>query len=158
MRAGDLRRPQVGFTYVLVLAAVALLGLALAALGPMWAEEARRSREAELLRVGQAYAEAIASYREASPGSVRQYPRELGNLLVDTRFVGMKRHLRKLYADPLSPGRPWGVIRAADGGIRGVYSLDTRSPLRKVPLRLGVVELPAAQTYVEWKFMPSEPR
>lgn len=158
MRAGERRHSQRGFTYVVVMAAVALLGLALSVLGPMWAEEARRARETELLRVGQAYAEAIASYFEASPGSVRQYPRDLESLLMDTRFVGTKRHLRKLYPDPLAPGRPWSVVRAADGGIRGVYSVDTGYPLRRAPYRLGVVDLVAAHSYADWKFIPSERR
>jgi len=155
MRHGD-RRPtqQRGFTYVMLLVAIALVGAALAALGPMWAEQAQREREQELLRVGELYARAIQTYRESSPGSLKRYPTTLGDLLLDTRFVGTRRHLRRLYADPLDPQRPWGLVRAADGGVAGVYSLDPRQPWRRNLLVNDVLELPAATRYDDWKFTP----
>lgn len=156
MRAGSTapRKAQLGFTYVWVMAMVALLGIGLAAAGPLWADAAKREREQEALRIGQIYARAIASYYKSSPGSLKSYPPSLDALLLDTRFVGTYRHLRRLYADPLKPGQPWGVVRAADGGVRGVFSHSTDRPLRSEPLDLGVTVLPAAQKYSEWQFVP----
>lgn len=155
MRAGDLaRRSDGGFTYVWALAALVVFSLGLAAIGPNYAADAQREREADLLRVGRLYAEAIASYHAASPGSLKQYPASLEMLLEDTRFVGTVRHLRRLYADPLQPGRPWGLLRSPDGGIRGVYSADERAPLRSAALDLGVVALPPSQRYLDWHFVP----
>ena len=121
-----------------------------------WADAAQREREQELLRVGELYAKAIGNYRASSPGSVKRYPAELGDLLQDNRFVGTRRHLRKLYADPLNPARSWGLIRAPDGGVAGVYAQDERLPFARTGLQVGVVQLAPAQRYSDWKFMPKE--
>ncbi len=145
------RRAQGGFSYVVVLALVAIMGIGLAAIGPLWAEEAQREREDELLRVGQLYADAIARYHKASPGSAKLYPATLEVLLSDTRFVGTMRHLRALYPDPVGNGRPWGLLRGADGGIRGVYSQSEATPLRRVALRSPT--LAPATRYSEWQFI-----
>lgn len=143
-----------GFVYVWVLVLIATLAVGLAAAGPLWSHEAKREREDELLRVGQLYAEAIARYYRSSPGSVKRYPPSLEALLLDSRFVGTVRHLRTLYADPVADGAPWGLVRATDGGIRGVYSQSTQSPLRTVAVDLGVTVLASATQYAEWQFVP----
>jgi type II secretory pathway pseudopilin PulG len=152
MRAGR-GRAQRGFSYVAVLAMVAVMGLGLAAIGPLWAEEVRREHEDELLRIGRLYAEAIARYQKASPGSARRYPPTLEVLLMDTRFVGTVRHLRSLHPDPLDPARPWGLVRDADGGIRGVFSQSEAPPLRTVAVVLGAVTLAPAARYSDWQFV-----
>lgn len=159
MRPGrNVTRQQSGFTYVTVMAIIALLGIGLAELGPLWAEQGRRTREQELLRIGALYAQAIGEYYQASPGNQRSYPPDLESLTLDRRFVGVRRHLRRLYEDPLAPGRQWMLIRTEDGGIRGVYSQDTRAPFARKPLQLGDIELPRAERYADWKFMPKEPK
>lgn len=152
MRLGRQSNQQ-GFSYVAVLAMVALMGLGLAAIGPLWAEEARREREDDLLRIGRLYAEAIARYQKAAPGSAKRYPPTLEVLLMDTRFAGTVRHMRTLYADPLEPSRPWGLLRDAEGGIRGVYSQSEAAPLRTVALQLGSFTLAPAARYSDWQFV-----
>jgi type II secretory pathway pseudopilin PulG len=147
----DLQR---GFTYLTVMAVVALLGLGLAALGPVWSDAAQREREQELLRVGTLYASAIASYYKSSPGSLKSYPPKLEDLTLDSRFVGTQRHLRKVYADPMNPGQAWGLIAAPSGGVMGVYSLDQRKPYLQAAMDLSSVTLPTATRYSDWKFMP----
>jgi type II secretory pathway pseudopilin PulG len=143
-----------GFIYVWVLALVAVLAVGLAAIGTLWSQEAKRERESELLRIGALYAGAIERYHRMSPGSVKHYPPSLDALLVDPRFVGTVRHLRMLYADPITSDARWGEVRAADGGIRGVYSRSTEAPLRTVSMDLGVTVLPPASRYAEWQFSP----
>jgi hypothetical protein len=64
------------------------------------------------------------------------------------------RHLRKLYPDPLDPSRAWGLVRAADGGIQGVYSLAPRSPWARTAVDLGVTTVGPAERYADWIFMP----
>lgn len=156
MPRGEIHRAdsQHGFTYVWVLMTVAILAIGLAAIGPIWHDEVKREREKDALRVGQLYAQAIASYYKSSPGSEKRYPPTLEALLLDTRFVGTYRHLRRLYDDPLLPGRSWGLVRGPDGGIRGVYSQSAETPLRREPLDLGVTVLSAASKYSEWLFVP----
>ncbi len=145
---------QYGFTYVWVLAALALLSIGLALVGERWSDQVKRERERELLRVGALYANAIGTYYAAAPGSLKQYPRDLKSLVDDRRMVGTSRHIRKLYADPIDPSRPWGLVTGEDGGIMGIYSQSDEQPLRTEPLDLGVAVLPAAHQYSEWKFVP----
>jgi len=157
MPRGSARKSrQFGLTYVTVLVLVALMGLGLAKWGPLWAERAQREREQDLLRVGTLYASAVESYWRASPGSARQYPKRLEDLLLDTRYVGTQRHLRRLYADPLQPNRPWGLVRDSDGRIRGVYSQDVRKPFARAAREIGNVRLPDASRYSDWLFTPKD--
>jgi type II secretory pathway pseudopilin PulG len=144
-----------GFTYVWMLAVVAVMGIGLAAMGTMHGDRVRRDREQELLRVGQIYASAIAAYYRMSPGGQKQYPASLDALVLDTRFVGTVRHMRKVYADPVDPAQPWGLVRATDGGIAGVFSTSINEPLRREPLQLDRISLPRASHYAEWRFIAS---
>jgi len=160
MRSGDhsCRARTRGFTFVWVLAALAVFSLGLAAVGPMWADQARREREQDLLRIGGLYAQAIASYYAASPGSLKQYPSDLNSLLTDTRFVGVRRHLRRLYPDPLDPTSPWGLVTDQEGRIRGVYSRSGATPFRQQAVDVGTATLAPAQHYSDWKFVPPDSR
>jgi len=143
-----------GFTYVAVLAILALLGIALAAVGTRWADRVQRQREQELLRVGQLYAQAIVAYHHGSPGSDKTWPKSLEDLLLDPRMLGTVRYLRNAYTDPMVPGQPLGLVRAADDTIRGVYSTSTATPFSQGSIDLGVVSLSPAQHYADWQFIP----
>lgn len=137
------KRSQSGFTYVIVLAALAIFGIGLAAAGTAWSSTARRDKEEEWLAIGAAYQKAIGDYYTQSPGSPRNYPRTLDDLVEDRRFAGTRRHLRKVYGDPLNHNKEWGIVPAPDGGIAGVYSLSEAEPLR---VRMG-------KRYSDWKFV-----
>lgn len=117
-----MRRGEAGYTFVavLVLLAVCMLGLSVA--GPLWSDAVKREREQELKRIGSLYATALQTYRDASPGSLKQYPQRLDALLLDNRYVGIRRHIRKLYADPTNPNEPWGLVLDEQQRIRGLYS------------------------------------
>lgn len=154
-RAVPRRQPR-GATLVVVLLLLALTSLGLSVVGPAWADQARRERERDLLRIGALYARALASYRAASPGSDKHHPERLEQLLADTRFVGTMRHLRKLYPDPLRPGAPWGLVKDAAGRIVGVYSHSDDEPVARGVQQLDGVTLPAASRYSDWKFMAKE--
>lgn len=151
-----MRHGERGFTYVWALACVAVMGIGLSTVGPMWADAARREREHELLRIGTLYAHAIEAYRQASPGSIKQFPASLDELLFDARYLGVRRHLRELYTDPMVPGQPFALLRDEDGRIRGVYSTS-----REVPLGFGAGpeefnwRVPAS-SYADWTFTAKE--
>lgn len=146
-----------GFTFVSMLVLLVVLMLGAGAAGPLWAHQVKREREQELFRVGAAYARAIASYRTASPGSLKQYPTELMQLTRDLRFVATVRHLRQLYPDPITPSAPWALIKDAQGQIIGVSSQSSDEPLAAGPIDLGDIVLPAARRYSDWKFIASTP-
>lgn len=156
MRPGERhpRAAQAGFTYVAVLAIVAIAGIALAAIGTRVADRVQREREQQLLRVGQLYAQALLAYHRGSPGSDKTWPRDVRDLLQDPRMLGTVRYLRAPYTDPMMPGQPFALIRAADDTIRGVYSTSTATPFHDAPMDLGVVALPPAQHYADWQFIP----
>jgi type II secretory pathway pseudopilin PulG len=146
--------PSAGFTYVWVLATLAVVSVGLAAMGTMHSAQAEREREQDLLRIGTLYAQVVASYHRVSPGSEKRYPPSIEALLLDTRFVGTVRHLRKAYTDPLQPGHPLVAVLGPDGTVRGVHSTSQSQPLRQQPLDLGVTRLPAATQYSQWLFVP----
>lgn len=156
--AGRSRSAQSGFVLLAWLIAVALFAAAASMVVTRWSDEVRREREQELLRIGDEIAGAIAAYRDASAGSARKYPAQLEDLLEDRRAFGTVRHLRRLHPDPVTRGAPWGVIRASDGGVMGVYSASEDRPMRMLVSRLAHVDLPAAARYSEWRFVPREGR
>lgn len=145
-----------GFTLtaVLVLLALSMLGLSMA--GPMWSQQVQRERERDLVRIGGLYAQAIARYRAASPGSAKLYPQQLEELTRDGRYVGTMRHLRRLYPDPMLPGQPWAVIRNLDGRIIGVRSNSLVQPLGQGIIDERGLPLPAALRYADWQFLAKD--
>ena len=156
MRVGSGRRialPQHGFTLIAVLAALLLVGLATQQVMTWVSHEARREREAQLLLAGQDLMRAIESYYEASPGAVKQWPPTLQDLTDDKRFVGIRRHLRRVPVDPVGRSAEWGLIRANDGGIMGVHSQSDAPPLRSAAIELDGHRLEPATRYADWKFM-----
>lgn len=124
-------RGERGFTYLLVLFFVALVGAGLAALSQMWVTAAQRDREADLLFAGNAYRQAIGRYYEATPGGIKSFPPTLEALLKDPRFPDARRHLREPYPDPMSGKADWVPIKAPQGGIMGVASASEEAPLKR---------------------------
>ena len=85
-----------------VLMLIAIAGIGMAGVGLVWHQNAQRENEKELLFVGEEYRRAIGSYYESSPAAAKQFPSSLDDLLLDQRFPNAKRHIRKLYADPIT--------------------------------------------------------
>jgi len=132
---------------------VAMLGVGLAIAGESYAIAAQRDREQELLFIGAQFRAALRSYRQAQiRGGVREYPATLEDLLKDNRFPGTRRHLRRLYRDPMTGTTQWGVVRVA-GRIVGVHSLSERAPLKHAGFDIDDAELEGADTYADWIFM-----
>ncbi len=123
-----------GFTYLMLLWWVAIGSVMLAALGQQWALERQRQREIEMVFRAQDIQAALLSYHvPAVPGQPAVWPKRLDDLLEDRRGPVIKRHLRRVWVDPLNPKGNWGLIKdgdAPDAGIKGVYSLAKGVPLR----------------------------
>ena len=143
---------QGGFALWLVLIAITTLSLAVSALGPVWVQQDKRQRETELLRIGAAYARALAAYRDQSPPASPRFPRELAELTLDERSIGGVRHLRRLYVDPLQPDRPWGLIRDPSGGIRGVFADSDAMTIRQAGGTLPPELVVRGLRYRDWHF------
>jgi type II secretory pathway pseudopilin PulG len=143
-------RRAAGFTYLTILFVVAIMGIGLALTGEVWHTAAMREREAALLWTGEHYRRAIERYYLAGP---RQYPRELTDLLKDSRKPVVERYLRKLYPDPITNSDEWGVVKAPLGGVMGVYSRSEEKPLKEAGFKPAQAEFQGAKKYSDWKFV-----
>jgi type II secretory pathway pseudopilin PulG len=141
-----------GFTYLGLLFFVALMGAALVAIAQVWHTEVKREKEAELLFVGNQFRQAIGGYYERTPGAVKQFPKQLEDLLRDPHSPDVRRYLRKIYVDPMTGQREWGLVRAPDGGIVGVHSLSEDAPLKRAGFLAVDAAFAEATNYRGWVF------
>jgi type II secretory pathway pseudopilin PulG len=149
----DRSAADAGFAYIGLLAFIAVCGIALAGVSLVWTTVSQREREEELLFIGQQFRTAIARYRERNQTRADHLPRELDELLKDDTQVPPQRYLRKLFVDPMTGKRDWGLVRAPGGGIMGVYSTSKQRPLRKTRFPQGLSEFADAKQYSEWRFV-----
>jgi hypothetical protein len=131
---------------------LAILSGGLALVGEVWHTAARREKEAELLFIGGEYRKAIARYYLNGP---RQYPRNLSDLLKDTRKPTTERYLRQIYPDPITGKNEWGIVKGPDGGIMGVHSLSEERPLKTANFKRVTVVSSDKPKYSDWKFVPT---
>lgn len=145
---------SLGFTYIGLLMMIAISGIALAGVGIVWHQDAQREREKELLFIGEEYRKAIGSYYENSPSDAKQFPKTLDDLILDRRFPVIKRHIRKLYVDPMLREEPWGIA-LQQGQIIGIYSISKQHPIKKIGFPLQYEVFSTAEKYSDWKFIYS---
>lgn len=144
---------QAGFSYLLVLLLIVLMGIGLGAAGTLWRTESQRLKESELLFIGEQYRKAIRSYYTA-PAPAKQYPKNLEDLLLDSRQTQLTRHLRKLYPDPVTGKKEWGLIMDAESQqISGVYSLAQGKPLKQRGFDSRQKDFENAEGYSDWRFV-----
>lgn len=146
-----------GFTYLVMLFAVAIAGALLAVGSIVWSQQAQREREHELILIGHEFRHAIARYYELSPGAIKRYPQKLEELLRDDRFVSNQRHLRKIYSDPITGKTEWGLVPAPTGGIMGVYSLSEAKPVKTGGFEESDSVFESKSRYLDWKFVYAPP-
>lgn len=143
---------QRGAVLMLLLVMVVILGLAAGMAGQSWRSTMQREREAELLWRGQQYQKAFSSYYAVKHGTQQMFPAQLDHLLRDPRFPGTVRHLRKLYADPMT-GKEWELITDPAERIIGVRSSSDLEPFRKDGFPVELKNLAGKDSYKEWEFV-----
>ena len=143
---------EAGFTYLGVLLLIAVTSIALSATVTLWSTQSMRERERDLLWVGSQYAQALRSYYRDSPG-LAQYPQTLDELLEDPRYPNLKRHLRRLYPDPITGSDDWGLLRSIDGRITGVYSRSEQAPMKQAGFAAQWSDFEGLQHYSNWQFV-----
>lgn len=160
MRPVSVSFRQQGFTYFALLFLVTVLGVGLAASGVVWQTAVQREKERELLFIGGQFRNALASYYNAMPApSLRRYPVAVADLIKDPRFPNTRRHLRRVYVNPITGKSEWGLVRSADGGIIGVHSLSEQAPIR-ISFPTGPnKDFAGKKRYLDWKFvyLPATP-
>jgi type II secretory pathway pseudopilin PulG len=147
------KQAPLGFVLIGMFMLVMLSGLVMAQAAMRWQTQVLREREQELIRVGLAYRDAIGRYYNQTPAVVKVFPQTLELLLEDTRFPTPRRHLRRLYQDPVTQREGWGIVEAPSGGIMGVYSLSDKPPFKSKGYRGELQHLNNKRYYGEWYFV-----
>lgn len=155
---GSLRRDrQRGASLLLLLVVVSLLGLAAAKAGQTWQAIMQQAREAELLWRGEQYLRAVKSFYAVKHGAQQMFPNSLDDLLKDPRFPGTVRHLRRIYADPMTGGE-WELIKDPAERIIGVRSTSDLEPFKKDGFSKELDDLKSKSSYREWEFVYKAPK
>lgn len=148
-------KDESGFTYITMLVAVVVIGIALGVTAEVYSTIAKREREVELIFRGSAIKKAIASYYHSSPG-VKSFPKDINELVEDKRHPVAMRHLRKLYEDPMGVGKAeWKLIRMEGGNsIIGVSSMSEEVVLKTAGFP-GILNeyFEGKKIYSEWEFI-----
>lgn len=147
-------RRQGGFTFLVVLAIIAIMGIGLMAVNEVWSTARQREKEQELLFIGHQFREAIRQYSQNNPAGkqVQTYPKALEELLIDPRYPNVRRYLRKMYIDPMTGKNEWGVMKYPGGGIYGVYSLSEDAPIKRDNFDVQDSAFKDAARYSAWIF------
>jgi type II secretory pathway pseudopilin PulG len=149
-----LPRRQHGFTYLGLVVLVTVIGLVGAATLKIDSLLHRAAAEEELLAVGAAFSAALESYAAATPPGQPPQPPSLQELLKDPRTPGLRRHLRKLFVDPMTGGTEWGIVWLGDHArVVGVYSLSQARPLKVGNFDARFAGFENKQHFSDWKFM-----
>lgn len=148
MRTGKAR----GFAYPALLVGVLVFGIGLAKVGEWASLQKRREDERSLRRAGTNVVGAIKSYYYSSAGIPRSMPRSLEDLVEDKRFPVTRHHLRDIPFDPISRSIDWGIVRAPDGGVSGIYSKGSGVPLSAIGPP-GAEAQESRSAYADWKFV-----
>ena len=145
------RRAQLGFAYLFVLLFMALFGAISAGIVAAGSNLAQRDAEEELLYTGTQFRNAIRSYYDAGAGG-RRYALTFQELLRDPRIPGIRRHLRRVYPDPLTGKDDWGILQAPGGGIMGVYSKSAAKPIKVELFAPEYAGFANKEKYSDWVF------
>ena len=146
---------QRGFAYVLLLIVIAVLGIVAGNTVSLGSQISRRDAEQSLLAIGGEFEAALRSYAgigNALNAPNARGPRALEDLLKDPRSASIRRHLRQIYADPLTGKAEWGLVKDASGAIVGVYSLADGQPIKRSGFETRQAHFEEALTYQTWIF------
>ena len=120
---------QDGFTYVGLIVLISVIGMVTAAAIKIDSLTRRAEAEQELLDIGLEFSSALRSYAAATPAGQPDKPGSLNDLVRDARYPEPRRHLRKIYPDPITRNSEWGIVYVG-GRIVGIHSLSMAQPLK----------------------------
>lgn len=146
---------QKGAVLLVVLVMVVIVGLVAGITGSSWQTIVQRAREAELFWRGDQYRQAIQSYYEYGAGGSRnrtgQFPAKIEDLIKDPRSLAPKKHIRRLYVDPMTGG-DWELIKDKAGRITGVHSSSDLAPFKQDGFPEEYDAFAGAASYTSWEF------
>lgn len=162
------RLNQHGFTYLLAMTMVMIMGIMLGMTGQLWKTIMQREREEELIFRGNQVAEAIYQRMVCKQANLNAPPALLNTFLLpmtpdvldtlvnpDTRCQGTQRKLLRKSAtiDPMTSDR-WKLLPAPTdpGRFAGVASTSTLEPFKKGGFPDELAALAEQRQYSDWKF------
>ena len=107
------------------------------------------NKERRLIAAADEIVTALKAYRDASPGTAKEFPLELANLKHDPRMLADVGYLTDFPVDPITQKQTWGVVRNKNHQVIGVHSLSNETSTmfaRSFAFKGG-------EKYSEWKFM-----
>ena len=107
------------------------------------------SKERRLIAAANEIVTALKAYRDASPGTAKEFPLMLDDLKHDPRMLADKAYLTTLPVDPITQKLEWGVALNKGNQVIGVHSLSNDSPT----LFAKFFSLRGGQKYSDWKFL-----
>ena len=153
LRAALRRRSAAGFTYLSLVILLAIIGLVSATTLKLGVILQRAAAERELLNIGAQFSDALESYAKATPAGQLNVPPTLNELLRDPRFPGVRRHLRRIFVDPMTGKAEWGIQYASGtSGVLGVYSLSDAKPIKIANFPARFQGLEGKLRLSDWKF------
>lgn len=142
-----------GYAYIALLIIISMLSLATLASAQVNSLLQKRMAEEELLFIGQEFQSALISYANATPNGSSRHPNSIEDLLKDNRTTMIRRHLRKLYVDPITKKEQWGFKYSPDGkGIIGIYSLSNDKPIKIANFPSSLKSFENQTSYRYWVF------
>lgn len=141
---------QRGATYLFAMFSVVVMGLTLTLAAKQWKVVVQREQEADLLAKGIEIQAALEAYSNTMKAG-RVMPDEVYPLSLAELTKPPKPFLRKAYKDPIGRG-DWEYLRAPSGGIRGVRSRSTATPIKKREFPPAVRHFEGLPRYSDWVF------
>jgi type II secretory pathway pseudopilin PulG len=155
---GTPRWAQGGYAYLALMILIAIIGLTAAASAQLGAVYQRRMAEEQLLVIGGEFQRALLSYSVATPLGVATQPRTFDDLLRDQRYPSVMRHLRKVYADPMTGKADWVLVKSPDGQtIAGIHSASNGHPIQIAHFPADFEGFDKKKSYQEWVFIARVP-
>jgi hypothetical protein len=133
-----------------------LLAAGALVLGGAWfatsSAEARIRREEQLIYSGTEIRDAIAAYYFAAPPGKRELPRDMHDLVDDTRDGTHRRHLSRMVKDPVTGSDDWVIVWTPDHRMAGVHSASEDAPVGRHDFDRDAVDVAGARHYSQWVF------
>ena len=106
------------------------------------------NKERRLIAAAEEIVTALKAYRDASPGTAKEFPLELANLKHDPRMLADVGYLTDFPVDPIAQKQTWGVVRNKSNQVIGVHSLSNETPT----MFARWFAFKGGEKYSEWKF------
>ncbi len=107
------------------------------------------SKERRLIAAANEIVTGLNAYRDASPGTAKEFPLQLVDLARDPRMLADKGYLLNLPVDPITQKQEWGVVRNQNNQVFGVHSLSNET----ATVFAKFLSLRGGEKYSDWKFL-----